>query len=56
LYLKGQNEETFRIWSANVTINNELIGGERDPGFLVTGTKLGEQFSCLYFDRYMSID
>ena len=26
-----------------------LIGGEPDPGFLATGTKLAEQFSCLYF-------
>jgi len=33
-----------------------LAGGEPDPGYLATGTKLGEQFSCLYFDRYMSID
>ena len=33
-----------------------VLGGEPDPGFLATGTKLDEQFSCLYFDRYMSID
>ena len=32
------------------------IGCEPDPGFLATGTKLSEQFSCVYFDRYMSID
>jgi len=30
--------------------------GEPDPGLLANGTKLGEQFLCLYFDRYMSID
>jgi len=33
-----------------------LLGGEPGPGCLATSTKLGEQFSCLYFDRYMSID
>jgi len=31
-----------------------LLGGE--PGLLANGIKLGEQFSCLYVDRYMSID
>jgi len=30
-----------------------LIGGEPDPGFLATSTKIG--WTCLYFDRYMSI-
>ena len=28
-----------------------VIGSEPDPGFLATGTKLGEQFWCLYFDH-----
>ena len=31
-------------------------GGKPDPGYLATSTKLGEQLSCLYFDRYMSTD
>ena len=30
------------------------LGGDSNPGCLATSTKLGEQFSCLYFDRYMS--
>ena len=38
-------------------INNRKCtpGDEPDPGFLATGTKFGEQFSCLYVERYMSI-
>jgi len=32
------------------------LGDEPDPGCLATGTKFGEQFSCLYVDRHMSID
>jgi len=42
-----------RTWVEDIVI---VFGGEPDPGFSATGTKLGEQFSCLYLDRYMSID
>jgi len=36
-------------------MNKRIIGREPDPGFLATGTKLGEQFSCLYFDWYICL-
>ena len=49
---KGQCHNVTMATNDNNWRVQELcnIGGEPNPGFVATGTKLGEQFSCSYFD------
>ena len=53
---RGNIEYKYMYPNEIVVIQTGNIGAEPDPRVLATGTKLGEQFSWLYFDRCMSID
>ena len=61
VYNKNENNSSLFLVSvvqikSCLLMAETILGGEPDPEFLAPGTKLGEQFPCLYCDRYMSID